>query len=252
MNPYHLTSYELIQVILLESWLVDNGVYPVSHLFFVMNRLNPITTYHQRTKTKRLPSLIVVLVLHGVLLWLIQSGLAHQAITLTQASVEALLLTDAAPPPPPVAAPKTPSPKTPLPPVIQPPIAAATPVITAPTAPAISVTPTQSTAPTAPTAPTPPSPSIRTGAAIQPGASCAKPDYPSASRRLEEEGTVSLKFLIGADGRVLQAEIEKTSGFPRLDEAARNALSKCQFRAGTIDGKAEQSWASIKYTWRLE
>jgi len=214
-----------------------------------MNRLNPITTYHQRTKTKRLPSLIVVLVLHGVLLWLIQSGLARQAITLTQASVEALLLTDAAPPPPPVAAPKTPSPKIPLPPVIQPPIAAATPVITAPTAPAISVTPTQSTAPTAPT---PPSPSIRTGAAIQPGASCAKPDYPSASRRLEEEGTVSLKFLIGADGRVLQAEIEKTSGFPRLDEAARNALSKCQFRAGTIDGKAEQSWASIKYTWRLE
>jgi len=252
MNPYHLTSYELIQVILLESWLVDNGVYPVSHLFFVMNRLNPITTYHQRTKTKRLPSLIVVIVLHGILLWLIQSGLARQAIRLTQESVEALLLTDAAPPPPPVAAPKTPSPKTPLPPVIQPPIAAATPVITAPTAPAISVTPTQSTAPTAPTAPTPPSPSIRTGAAIQPGASCAKPDYPSASRRLEEEGTVSLKFLIGADGRVLQAEIEKTSGFPRLDEAARNALSKCQFRAGTIDGKAEQSWASIKYTWRLE
>ena len=249
MNPYHLTSYELIQVILLESWLVDNGVYPVSHLFFVMNRLNPTTTYQQRTKTKRLPSLMVVLVLHGILLWLIQSGLARQAITLTQESVEALLLTDAAPPPPPVAAPKTPSPKTPLPPVIQPPIAAATPVITAPTAPAISVTPTQSTAPMAPT---PPSPSIRTGAAIQPGASCAKPDYPSASRRLEEEGTVSLKFLIGADGRVLQAEIEKTSGFPRLDEAARNALSKCQFRAGTIDGKAEQSWASIKYTWRLE
>jgi|GEM_PF-139147 len=252
MNPYHLTSYELTTEILLESWLVDNGVYPVSHLFFVMNRLNPTTTYQQRTKTKRLPSLMVVLVLHGILLWLIQSGLARQAITLTQESVEALLLTDAAPPPPPVAAPKTPSPKTPLPPVIQPPIAAATPVITAPTAPAINVTPTQSTAPTAPITPSAPSPSIRTGAAIQPGASCAKPDYPSASRRLEEEGTVSLKFLIGADGRVLQAEIEKTSGFPRLDEAARNALSKCQFRAGTIDGKAEQSWASIKYTWRLE
>jgi protein TonB len=252
MNPYHLTSYELIQVILLESWLVDNGVYPVSHLFFVMNRLNPTTTYQQRTKTKRLPSLMVVLVLHGILLWLIQSGLAGQAITLTQESVEALLLTDAAPPPTPVAAPKTPSPKTPLPPVIQPPITAATPVITAPTAPAINVTPTQSTPPTAPTASSAPSPSIRTGAAIQPGASCAKPDYPSASRRLEEEGTVSLKFLIGVDGRVLQAEIEKTSGFPRLDEAARNALSKCQFRPGTIDGKAEQSWASIKYTWRLE
>jgi len=250
MYPYHLTSYELTKTILLESWHVDNGVYPVSNLFFVMNRLNPTTAYQQRTRTKRLPGLLMVLALHAVLLWLIQSGLARQAITLTQESVEALLLTDAAPPPPPVAAPKTPPPKTPLPPAIQPPIATATPVITTPTAPAISntapVSPTQSTAP-----PTP-SPSIRTGAVIQPGASCAKPDYPSASRRLEEEGTVGLKFLIGADGRVLQAEIEKTSGFPRLDEAARNALSKCQFRAGTIDGKAEQSWASIKYTWRLE
>ena len=213
-----------------------------------MHRLNPTNTYQQRTQTKRLPSLMVVLVLHGILLWLIQSGLARQAITLTQESVEALLLTDAAPPPPPAAAPKTPPTKTPLPPVI-PTTSTATPVITTPTAPAISNT---APAPTQNAASPAPSPSIRTGAAIQPGASCAKPDYPSASRRLEEEGTVSLKFLIGADGRVLQSEIEKTSGFPRLDEAARNALSKCQFRPGTVDGKAEQSWASIKYTWRLE
>ena len=195
---------------------------------------------------KHLPSIGMVLLLHGFLLWLIQSGLARQAITLTQESVEALLLTDAAPPPPSVATPKTPTPKTPLPPVTPPSTTA--PVITTPVAPATSnvahTTPSPSTAP--------PTPSVRTGAVIQPGASCAKPDYPSASRRLEEEGTVSLKFLIGVDGRVLQAEIEKTSGFPRLDEAARNALSKCQFRPGTIDGKPEQSWASIRYTWRLE
>lgn len=192
----------------------------------------------------------MVIALHAVLLWLIQSGLARQAFTLTQESVVALLLTDAAPPPPPVVAPKTPPPKTLPPPVTQLPTATTAPIITTPAVPATSniapVAPSQSTAPSAPT------PSIRTGAAIQPGASCAKPDYPSASRRLEEEGTVSLKFLIGVDGRVLQAEIEKTSGFPRLDEAARNALSKCQFRPGTIDGKPEQSWASIRYTWRLE
>jgi hypothetical protein len=57
----------------------------------------------------------MVLALHAVLLWLIQSGLARQAITSTQESVEALLLTDAAPPPPPVAAHKTPPPTTPKP-----------------------------------------------------------------------------------------------------------------------------------------
>lgn len=215
-----------------------------------MRRLNPNNTYLQHTQSKRLLGSLLVLALHAVLLWLIQSGLARQAFTLTQESVVALLLTDAAPPPPPVVAPKTPPPKTLPPPVTQLPTATTAPIITTPAVPATSniapVAPSQSTAPSAPT------PSIRTGAAIQPGASCAKPDYPSASRRLEEEGTVSLKFLIGVDGRVLQAEIEKTSGFPRLDEAARNALSKCQFRPGTIDGKPEQSWASIRYTWRLE
>jgi protein TonB len=54
------------------------------------------------------------------------------------------------------------------------------------------------------------------------------------------------------DGKVLQAEIEKSSGFKRLDEAARTGLSRCQFKPATVDGKPEQGWASLKYTWRLE
>ena len=87
---------------------------------------------------------------------------------------------------------------------------------------------------------------------MAPGANCPKPAYPPASRRLEEEGTVGLRFLIGVDGSVLQSEVVKSSGFTRLDEAARNALAKCQFRPGSVDGKPEQSWASIQYTWRLE
>lgn len=97
---------------------------------------------------------------------------------------------------------------------------------------------------------TPPPPTISTGATIR--SSCAKPDYPSASILLKQEGTVTLRFLIGVDGRVLQAEIEKTSGFNRLDEAARKHLSKCQFLPKTVEDKATQSWASMKYTWRLE
>lgn len=83
-------------------------------------------------------------------------------------------------------------------------------------------------------------------------AQCQKPEYPSASRRMEEEGTVTLRFLVDTDGKVIQAEIEKSSGYKRLDEAARAGLSKCQFKPAMADGKAEQAWASIKYTWRLE
>ena len=69
---------------------------------------------------------------------------------------------------------------------------------------------------------------------------------------MEEEGTVHLRFLVGVDGKVLQAEIEKSSGYKRLDEAARAGLARCQFRPATVDGKPEQSWASMRYTWRLE
>jgi protein TonB len=149
-------------------------------------------------------------------------------------------VTPSLPPPP---APKPPPPAPPPPPTA--------PVVTTPSPAAIQLPAAPSVA-TPVTPPAPAAPAVRTSAVIQAGATCAKPDYPSASRRLEEEGTVTLKFLIGVDGRVMQAEVEKTSGFQRLDEAARTALSRCQFKPGTVDGKPEQSWASIKYTWRLE
>jgi protein TonB len=92
-------------------------------------------------------------------------------------------------------------------------------------------------APPAPVAP------VRTAAVVN-SANCEKPEYPSASRRL--------RFLVGVDGKVIQSEVEKSSGFRRLDEAARAGLSKCQFKPATLDGKPEQGWASMKYTWRLE
>ena len=184
---------------------------------------------------------MLVVLLHAILLWAIQSGLAHQVVQVAKVVVQAELIADItpklAPPPPP---PPPPAPKTPPAPTA--------PVVATPSPSAIQLP----AAPPMPAAPAPAAPAVRTSAVIQAGASCAKPDYPSASRRLEEEGTVTLKFLIGVDGRVMQAEVEKSSGFQRLDEAARNALSKCQFKPGTVDGKPEQSWASIRYTWRLE
>jgi protein TonB len=96
----------------------------------------------------------------------------------------------------------------------------------------------------------PPAPMVITGATMP--ARCAKPDYPSASLRLKQEGTVTLRVLIEVDGSVLQTAIDKTSGFNRLDEAARKALSKCQFQPATVNGKAEKSWSSMKYIWRLQ
>jgi protein TonB len=69
---------------------------------------------------------------------------------------------------------------------------------------------------------------------------------------MEEEGTVSLRFLVGLDGKIIQSEGEKSSGYKRLDEDARAGLSKCQFKPATVDGKPEQAWTTLRYVWRLD
>jgi protein TonB len=124
------------------------------------------------------------------------------------------------------------------------------PVTAAPSVNAVTVAPS-APAPVVAAAPAPRSEPVRTAAVVN-SAQCEKPEYPSASRRMEEEGTVHLRFLVGVDGKVIQSEIEKSSGYKRLDEAARAGLARCQFRPATVDGKPEQAWASMRYTWRLE
>lgn len=205
----------------------------------------------QRTPRKHIVGLTVVVVLHGLLFWAINSGLARKFVKVIKGPVEAVLLEETKPdiPPPP---PPPPPPKNlpPPPPAYVPPVevavAAPTPVNAIA---AVSNTPQ-------PVAPPSPMPVVAAApvvtAAVISASSCEKPEYPSASKRLEEEGTVTLKFLVGADGKVIESAVEKSSGFRRLDEAARAGLSKCQFKPGTVDGKPQQTWASMKYTWRLE
>lgn len=206
----------------------------------------------QRKPSKHLLGFGSVVVLHLLLLWAINSGLARTFIKQIKGPVEAVLLEDTKPdiPPPP----PPPKASTPPPPAYVPPID----VPIAPSAPSVNAIAAVTPTPQPPAPPSPPAPTqavksepVRTGAVVN-SANCEKPEYPSASRRMEEEGTVSLRFLIGTDGKVIQSEIEKSSGYKRLDEAARAGLSRCQFRPATVDGKPEQAWASMKYTWRLE
>lgn len=204
----------------------------------------------QRTPRKHIVGLTVVVVLHGLLFWAINSGLARKFVKVIKGPVEAVLLEETKPDIPPPPPPPPPKNLPPPPPSYVPPVevavAAPTPVNAIA---AVSNTPQ-------PVAPPSPMPVVAAApvvtAAVISASSCEKPEYPSASKRLEEEGTVTLKFLVGADGKVIESAVEKSSGFRRLDEAARAGLSKCQFKPGTVDGKPQQTWASMKYTWRLE
>jgi len=100
--------------------------------------------------------------------------------------------------------------------------------------------------------PPPAQPMVRTPAVINATSNCETPEYPNQSRRLQESGTVQLRFYVSAEGRVIESSIEKSSGYKRLDEAARLSLSKCQFKPGTVDGKPEASWANLRYVWKIE
>ncbi len=239
------------------------------------------STYLQ-TRSKRKPwGLVVVVLLHLLAFWAIQAGLARDISRQLPQVVQAILLQETPSPPLPkieptpipLPPPPKPQPTPPPPPTVTPapppPVAAPSPapaaqvpqveVAVAPsTAPKQAITAVASSAPQAtpastasPAAPSRPAPPVRTPASVS-AAQCEKPEYPSASRRMEEEGTVSLRFLVGVDGKVIQSEIEKSSGFKRLDEAARAGLSKCRFQPAMVDGKPEQAWASMKYAWRLE
>ena len=212
----------------------------------------------QRKPTRHLIGLGLVVVLHLLLFWAISSGLARSVVKKIQGPVEAVLLEEKKPdipPPPPPPPPKNMPP--PPPPAYVPPVDVPVSATSSANAiAAVTATPQPPAPPPPPpvvvAAPAPPPAAVVRTPAVVNSANCAKPEYPSASRRLEEEGTVSLRFLVGTDGKVIESEVEKSSGYKRLDEAARAALSRCQFRAATVDGKPEQGWATMKYTWRLE
>jgi protein TonB len=83
-------------------------------------------------------------------------------------------------------------------------------------------------------------------------ASKCKAEYPKASLMNEEQGTVSMSFLVNPDGTVADSKLEKTSGFKNLDKAAMKSISGCKFKPGTKDGAPAQTWTKVDYAWKLD
>jgi len=80
-----------------------------------------------------------------------------------------------------------------------------------------------------------------------------QPEYPTMSRRLGEEGQVVLLLTVDEDGRVLEAVVDKSSGFERLDEAAvREATRRWRLIPGTINGKASTMQYRFAVTFKIE
>lgn len=78
-----------------------------------------------------------------------------------------------------------------------------------------------------------------------------EPTYPPTSRRLGEEGTVKLRILVDASGRSKQVEVATSSGFPRLDQAAVEAVKRWRFVAATNGSSAIDAWTQVSVTFQL-
>jgi protein TonB len=121
----------------------------------------------------------------------------------------------------------------------------ATPAAPAPAAPAESAAPSAATQPApAPALPAPAAPVTASAPAAErtvPASTAPKnvshvdctipkPDYPDISKRRGENGTAIVRFVVGLTGRIETVQLQTSSGYARLDEAALAAVhaSVCQ------------------------
>ena len=216
--------------------------------------------------------LLIVALLHGALIY----GLTvSTALRERPRPLQTLLVSLVKEEPPPVPPPPPPPPKTPVPPPPKappaPPLPKPPPVVRPRPEPphnALTADPSSIPQPTPPgpvAVPPSPVPPVLNAAPVLPvlnavhvppvidaANSCDRPTYPAAAKRLGQTGTVILTFLIGVDGLVLEGKVEESSGSPRLDEAALDALKLCRFKPGTINGQPEQAWAELRYLWTLQ
>jgi periplasmic protein TonB len=78
------------------------------------------------------------------------------------------------------------------------------------------------------------------------------PIYPASARRRAQQGTVTVRVLVGADGAVEHAELAESSGFAALDNAALVTVrSRWVFIPARRDGVAVESWVLVPIRFAL-
>ena len=204
--------------------------------------------------SKRMAAFALVVLIHVLFVYVLASGLGKQVVEVVMGPVETRLIEelpdeeDEPPPPPPEI--ETPPPYVP-PPEISIDIAVDTSNTTA-ISNVTSERPVAAPPPVAAPKPverdvvkTPPSTQGR-------GARISQPEYPPASRRAGEEGTVTLQVFVLDSGRAGEVKVAKSSGFPKLDEAAVNEVKRnWRFVPGKEDGKPVSMWHTFAVTFKL-
>jgi protein TonB len=78
------------------------------------------------------------------------------------------------------------------------------------------------------------------------------PLYPARSRRAGETGTVTVRVLVDATGRPAEVSVQRSSGFPALDESAASAVHAARFRPYTEGGIPHAVWVNVPINFVLQ
>ena len=117
--------------------------------------------------------------------------------------------------------------------------------------PAPSASPSESSPPQAPqqavALPVPITPPRASGAGLDNAAA----EYPLMSRRLKETGRVVLRVLVNPAGAADRVELEKSSGFERLDESARSAVRGWRFFPARQGDLPIAQWVNVSVPFEL-
>ncbi len=79
-----------------------------------------------------------------------------------------------------------------------------------------------------------------------------QPVYPARSRKANEQGTVIAKVLIDPAGRPAQVQLQKSSGYPALDDAAMSAVRAAHFRPYVENGVPQPVWVLAPIRFALQ
>jgi periplasmic protein TonB len=79
-----------------------------------------------------------------------------------------------------------------------------------------------------------------------------KPSYPGISRRLGEQGTVFLRVFVTAIGDPTRVELKTSSGHPRLDQSAQEAVQRWKFVPARRGEQAVDAWVVVPIKFSLK
>ena len=77
------------------------------------------------------------------------------------------------------------------------------------------------------------------------------PEYPSEARLNKWQGRVIVRVLVEASGRVVDAQVAKSSGYDELDQAAEEVLYRWRFNPAYRDGQPVTAWVKVPVSFKL-